>query len=212
MRAKILQILLCQVFLAIALIHVPGISRASEYDDFDYVCASDAVKSGSVVDAIIKSNELAGYCKDGLVKRVRDVSLVKSTVIEVCQGSTIPAGWVIVETVSGAPNCPGPTGYLAYRIERVQGLSQINACSISQIPVNWVITRVNSGDAKCYDPGKSMYLSYTLADSVGQTAMQVCGVSPIPSGWVITATTPGVAECLDMPWGGYRAFSIINLN
>lgn len=204
---QVLSVSICGVVCSLAAHAKPF----SEAEILQYACVGESIEDGYVLDAVIRDERLASSCADGNVLQIMNSASVEARAVEVCQGSVIPVGWVIVATIYGAPNCAGPNVHLAYRIEKIDGLAEIDVCSVSAIPSNWVITASKYGAKECRDPDIGGYLTYTIKNSSGLSAMRVCTFSPIPSGWVISGTVPD-ASCRDPKIGGYRAHDLVNIN
>jgi hypothetical protein len=81
------------------------------------------------------------------------------TIINVCSGSTIPYGYILVNFYEDFVRCgSSPTVFappnmwvLAKYIDMPIG-SILNVCSTAPTPVGWVVTSIQSSLSSCYDP------------------------------------------------------------
>lgn len=124
-----------------------GSANAQTYqppEGVDFVCWDDSIESGFVISSIVTDSKLESTCSSGRVLKVQEVTVQNS--INICQGSPIPAGWVVTALYPNQPTC---AGFYVYTITNTEGLAQVLACSGSTIPEGWVITSTTPNQPQC---------------------------------------------------------------
>lgn len=113
-------------------------------EDEGYICVGDDIAPSFVVTEKVVNNNLEDLCPAGEALKIVNAEPFSS--IDICNGSPIPAGWVVT-ALNGASSVCG--GALQLRITNTAGLSSVNACNGTPIPNGWVVTAVNPPSSTC---------------------------------------------------------------
>lgn len=105
---------------------------------------------------------------------------------EICPGSTIPPGWVVVNQniYGGGIYC---TNGRSRTIQNSVGETSLNICANQVIPAGWLITNnsVFGGTTNCENG------SITIKNTVGLSKIDVCTGQTLPTGWLVTNNNIG---------------------